>query len=126
MTPPTNIKKYGKWKKEQFRLIEYELKDKEELIEKLSPFYSIKDGGTNDNGKLSIFDENDNLYWKLKSLDDSSINASLQKMHKNVWNILRSLIVYDKGVAEYDIKDDKTEQARDEGIREIVQVIYHL
>ena len=126
MTPPTNIKQYRKWKKEQFGLIEYELKDKEELIEKLSPFYSVKDGGTNNDQRLSIFNKDSRVYRQLKSLDDTSINASLQKMHKNVWSILRSLIVYDKGVAEYDIKDKKTEQAKDESILEIVGVIHHL
>ena len=44
MTPPTNIKKYRKWKKEQYQLIEYDLKQKGDIIEKVSPFYSAATG----------------------------------------------------------------------------------
>ena len=54
MTPPTNIKKYRKWKKEQYQLIEYDLKQKGEIIEKVSPLYSAATGDTKTSDAISI------------------------------------------------------------------------
>ena len=57
MTPPTNIKKYRKWKKEQYRLIENSLNDKKDAIEAISPFYPVKAGEKKGKEAISIFDE---------------------------------------------------------------------
>jgi hypothetical protein len=128
MQPPTNIKKYRKWKKEQYQLIEYDLKKKEDMIERISPFYSIKTGEKKGREALSIFNENSESYKILKGgfTGGVDINASFIKNHNNIWSILRSLIVYDKGIARYEVCDDSAKEAREESIIAIGQVIYQL
>ena len=128
MTPPINIKKYRKWKKEQYGLIEYELKQKEDLIERISPFYSVKTGEKKGSEALSIFNEESDSYKILKGgfTGGVDINASFLKSHQNIWSILRSLIVYDKGIAKYEVCDDGAKKARDESITDISYVLYQL
>ena len=128
MQPPTNIKKYKKWKKEQYKLIEYELKQKEDMIERISPFYSIKSGEKKGREALSIFNKESDSYKILKGgfTGGVDVNASFLKSHKNIWSILRSLIVYDKGIAKYEVCDDSAKEARDESIIAISQLIFNL
>jgi hypothetical protein len=128
MTPPTNIKKYRKWKKEQYQLIEYDLKQKGDIIERLSPFYSAATGDTKTSEALSIFNEDSNSYQMLKAgySGGVDINKSMVKSHQQICSSLRSLIVYDKGIAEYEVNDDSAKQARDSGILEISSLIYEL
>ena len=128
MTPPTHIKKYKKWKKEQYQLIEYEIKDKEELIEKMSPFYDCKTGSKTGLSALSIYNEDSESFNALKGGIKSGIdiNATLLKQHKKVWEELRSLIVFDKGISEYEVNDEKARNARDEAIISICTLLYEL
>ena len=39
------------------------------------------------------------------------INKSMVKSHQQICSSLRSLIVYDKGIAEYQVNDDSAKQA---------------
>ena len=128
MTPPTNIKKYRKWKKEQYQLIEYDLKQKGDIIEKLSPFYSAATGDAKLSEVLSLFTEDSNSYQMLKKgySGGVDISKSMLKTHQQLCSCLRSLIVYDKGIAEYEVYDDSAKQARDAGIIEIGGMIYQL
>ena len=128
MAPPTNFRKYQKWKKEQYRLIEYDLKEKDDIIEKVSPFFSITTGETKLSDAKTIFNEESESYNILNKGYSSGldVNKSILKSHQELCSCLRSLIVYDKGIAEYEVNDDNAKKARDGGIIEIGAMIYEL
>jgi len=114
--PPTDIKKYRKWKKEIYRKVEYQLKGKEVEIEQISPYYKAKIGEIKDTELLSIFDTTSDSLSYLRNFPYVKIREVIGKLHIKMYETLKSLVVYDKAIKEYGMNDEKAIIAREECI----------
>lgn len=125
MTPPANMKTYKKWKKEQYKLIEYDLKQKGESIERVSPFFSVATAKAELRDILSLLSDESGNHEIIKGnyIRDVDIKKGVLRAHQKIYSCLLSLIVYDKGIAEYEINDTSAKNARDACIKEIMWML---
>lgn len=112
--PPTNIKQYKKWKKEVYQKIESSLNGMEKSIEGISPFYDVKTGKLRGTDILTLFDLESVAFRKFKGLMPKSMENAASQIHKNIYEKIRALIVYDTAIFSYGMKDEKVIEAREE------------
>jgi len=117
--PPTDIKKYRKWKKEIYRKVEYQLKEKRIDIEKISPYYKAKTGEIKDSELLSIFSRDSANASALKTYPQTRHRGVIEKLHIKMFEHLMSLIVIDRAINDYGMNDGKALVAREECIYDI-------